>query len=957
MCFMKNRRINVLAVFSLVLSVSCLTSYRISSAQVTQNEDKGIDSLVDYAIRLYLSDQMDEAVVEFKKALLIDPSNISSKYYLNKISKENSRYSNISTQVDMADNLKQLSDLNLIVDKETEVYQGMIRTLEEQIKDQKAAKADPVKDQEYDKLQEGIEERDNKILFLETKLKKLNNTLSIKDNELAQTNNDGADSAKMKNLEMQLADKNNRISELMKEISGYEKMNLDAINALKDRKGAQESLQLKEKELQEKISELKSAIEDKEDNKNQLMDQIAQQEKDIKEVQFNKEIETQGLTEIIAAKDKEIVQYQQKIYGITQDAQNNNDARMVLEKKVELLEKRLNEKINQATEGSAVTEEKDKKIEALENNLLNLQDQIKINDKKLKQEIQDISNTNLRNLEKFNDLDKVNKSLVIQNADLIEKNKILTDNQSKAENSVKELTQKLEKTSAQRAEENVQKDQSIKELEKNLKSANEEVMKTKTQSQEQIKLLEGSLANSKNSEKDFGALVKNKQSEIEGLKKANEELKTDNSNYQKQVSQFVNDHEKQMKELTGSLGESKGALKAKEDELTSLNSKLKVTQDNLAISEAKLIETSRKLEEQLQAVVDTGNLQKDSIFKDKKIEQMGRFIEEYKSIIAAKDQEINNMGKALNSANKKMSSDRKEMEKMKQDSKNLVSEKEAGYNDYLKVLKQVKDLNNQKISLEEKLNVQEKLMAQAEKLSPSAHAAHINDLINQLGNAKSELKLTKGRLEQAELERKGNNIKKDTVTRKPVLSSSKGKQINEKPPGGFSISHYEFVSRKLGSYMTEQKIRVLNKKSSLNIIISGDILFDSGSQELNARSFNVLNTVAEILGDNYGSYNVDIVGHTDSQPIRQSKWESNFELSVARALSVYHYFINTNNLDTSRFSVTGKGEIEPIADNSSADGRRQNRRIEVNILFDESKASNPPDDESELLKRLQAINE
>ena len=86
---------------------------------------------------------------------------------------------------------------------------------------------------------------------------------------------------------------------------------------------------------------------------------------------------------------------------------------------------------------------------------------------------------------------------------------------------------------------------------------------------------------------------------------------------------------------------------------------------------------------------------------------------------------------------------------------------------------------------------------------------------------------------------------------------------------------------------------------------------------------SLLNTI-----DNY----IRIEGHTDNVPIRRSTYPSNWELSTARAVSVVKLFINKCNFSPDKLIAVGYGEFKPVADNSTAEGRAQNRRIDIIVL-------------------------
>lgn len=116
----------------------------------------------------------------------------------------------------------------------------------------------------------------------------------------------------------------------------------------------------------------------------------------------------------------------------------------------------------------------------------------------------------------------------------------------------------------------------------------------------------------------------------------------------------------------------------------------------------------------------------------------------------------------------------------------------------------------------------------------------------------------------------------------------------------------------------------------LKIILTDDILFNSGSAEINNNtSKELLQQIAEILATIPNP--IDIEGHTDNVPLRTGAvYASNWELSAARSLSVLKVLVNgVPELDATRFSSIGYGEYQPIADNSTEEGREENRRVEI----------------------------
>lgn len=116
----------------------------------------------------------------------------------------------------------------------------------------------------------------------------------------------------------------------------------------------------------------------------------------------------------------------------------------------------------------------------------------------------------------------------------------------------------------------------------------------------------------------------------------------------------------------------------------------------------------------------------------------------------------------------------------------------------------------------------------------------------------------------------------------------------------------------------------------VQLTLNGALLFDSGSVELKEESLPILNQVGIIL-QRYSAGTVEIEGHTDNVPMSGAKYSNNDELSNGRALSVFYYLKDNTTLDPASIKHSGMGEYVPIADNSTAEGRAKNRRVEIRI--------------------------
>ena len=117
----------------------------------------------------------------------------------------------------------------------------------------------------------------------------------------------------------------------------------------------------------------------------------------------------------------------------------------------------------------------------------------------------------------------------------------------------------------------------------------------------------------------------------------------------------------------------------------------------------------------------------------------------------------------------------------------------------------------------------------------------------------------------------------------------------------------------------------------VQLTIQGSILFDSGKTEIKDDAIPVIDKVGQIL-ESYAGGTVEIEGHTDNVPMSGGgKYANNDELSAGRALSVFYYLTEHTNLDPANLVHTGRGQYDPIADNSTDEGRARNRRVEIKI--------------------------
>ncbi len=128
-----------------------------------------------------------------------------------------------------------------------------------------------------------------------------------------------------------------------------------------------------------------------------------------------------------------------------------------------------------------------------------------------------------------------------------------------------------------------------------------------------------------------------------------------------------------------------------------------------------------------------------------------------------------------------------------------------------------------------------------------------------------------------------------------------------------------------------EKLETSLTTEGLLVSIRDNVLFSSGSAEVRTEDLKIANEIGELLVMD-PPRNIIISGHTDNVPIRNSSFESNWELSVMRAVNFMKIILYNKKLDPKWFSAKGFGEFQPVAENGTKEGRAKNRRVEILIL-------------------------
>ena len=230
--------------------------------------------------------------------------------------------------------------------------------------------------------------------------------------------------------------------------------------------------------------------------------------------------------------------------------------------------------------------------------------------------------------------------------------------------------------------------------------------------------------------------------------------------------------------------------------------------------------------------------------------------------------------------------------------------------------------------------------------------ANIQDTKDQLAANKEELAASKARV--ASLEEQLKQQKKDYA----ALQSSLDKSLTNANSNNLNISKLVDQINESNQYI-RHLVEVKSKSDSLNMVLTNNLtrslsreelkevdvqvlkgvvyisladnmLYKSGSYEVNDRAQETLSKIAKIIMD-YKDYDVLIEGNTDNVPISRENIRNNWDLSCLRASSVVQYLQNHYGVDPKRLTAGGRGEYNPLASNDTSVGKQRTRRTQIII--------------------------
>jgi len=360
------------------------------------------------------------------------------------------------------------------------------------------------------------------------------------------------------------------------------------------------------------------------------------------------------------------------------------------------------------------------------------------------------------------------------------------------------------------------------------------------------------------------------EEQVTSLEKANEEANQSATLLQTRIDEF----DGELKSVQEDIDERDAQLAARTETLESTNNKLEVALsdfDNLEKERSSLADTQEKLTQKIEALNVEKSAAMDEIeSRDAKISELTTDLQTAMSDVAANETKIADLESSLEML------------------RTTVSE-----------------LENSNSSLE-----QEKSTLQAD-----------------YGTANGKI----GALDE-QLLKQGRKLLQERQSVVKLSDAAARREADAQALTDETLAMRETIEQQLvRAGVEDATVKSIDDDRSVAITLGSGNLFQTGEASLTRDGGIVLAKIGNIL-TNYSDWHIDVEGHTDSYAIGKSlrkRYPTNWELSSARASSAVRHLKNVGGVDAESLSVHGFAETRPIADNSNAKGREQNRRVDI----------------------------
>lgn len=216
-------------------------------------------------------------------------------------------------------------------------------------------------------------------------------------------------------------------------------------------------------------------------------------------------------------------------------------------------------------------------------------------------------------------------------------------------------------------------------------------------------------------------------------------------------------------------------------------------------------------------------------------------------------------------------------------------------------------LNTRLNRLEDSLSMLHSRMGALANANQNANS-ELSRTSNELSRTSSELNMTK---EQIEAQRQRLQQLQAFIDQQKKASEDLRKSISDALLG-----------------FKPDELTVTMKNGRVYISMQEALLFPSGSAKVNPRGKDAVSIVAQVLNKN-PDVSIDIEGHTDDVPIHNAQYPDNWALSTARATAIARILIDDYGVSPTKLIASGRSKYDPVASNSTPEGRQENRRTEI----------------------------
>jgi chemotaxis protein MotB len=173
----------------------------------------------------------------------------------------------------------------------------------------------------------------------------------------------------------------------------------------------------------------------------------------------------------------------------------------------------------------------------------------------------------------------------------------------------------------------------------------------------------------------------------------------------------------------------------------------------------------------------------------------------------------------------------------------------------------------------------------------------------------------------SDIEKESESVKKESESVKKEKKDKISKNLESR------------IQKSLNNEIKKGHMQLIKKEDIVILRFPEKVTFQLGSADLNQGIESVLDKVTDVMNSVNGIKKIVVAGHSDSLPISNYEFRSNWDLSAARAVSVVHRLLENKLIDRNLLVVIGLADTEPVLPNTTYANRAANRRVEIKVEF------------------------